>query len=73
MGHKQLSFGKNHWKFRYNHGGALRQKRRGRLARPLSTRSAIHLVFKAQRSNLRRGVSVTSRVLHLQCRDQTLR
>ena len=52
---QQLSFGRNHWKFRYNHGGALRRKRRGRLARPLSTRTAIHLVFKAQRSNLRRG------------------
>jgi REP element-mobilizing transposase RayT len=64
MGHanrksnKQLSLAKSakhDWKFRYNHGGALRKKRKGRFARSLSTKTAIHLVFKAQRSNLRRG------------------
>jgi len=52
---QQLSFGRNHWKFRYHHGGELRQKRKGRKARPLSTKAPLHLVFKAQRSNLRRG------------------
>jgi len=62
MGHKQfkkqnqqLSFSQSHWKFRYNHGGVLRQKRRGRKARPLSTRAPLHLVFKADRKNLRNG------------------
>ena len=55
MGHKQQSFEKTFGKFRYNHGGILRQKRRGRGARPLSTKNAIHLVFKARRSRLRRG------------------
>lgn len=60
MGHRQQSqfqfaFGRGQGKFRYSHGGALRQKRRGRKARPLSTRAPIHLVFKANRSNLRRG------------------
>lgn len=51
----QFAFHHSHWKFRYNHGGTLRQKRRGRGARPLSTRAPIHLVFKANRSHLRRG------------------
>jgi REP element-mobilizing transposase RayT len=54
-GNSQLSFNSSQGKFRYNHGGTLRQKRRGRKARPLSTRSAIHSVFKANRLNMRRG------------------
>lgn len=52
---RQLALLRTHWKFRYCHGGTLRQKRRGRQARPLSTRNAVHLVFKADRSMLRRG------------------
>ena len=52
---KQLSFSKTHWKFRYSHGGTLRNKRRGRGMRPLSTKTALHLVFKANRKNMRRG------------------
>jgi len=55
--HQQLSFqGKPHWQFRYNHGGILRQKRRGRKARPLSTREPIHLVFKADNKSYKRGL-----------------
>ena len=55
IGHKQQNFEYSPGKFRYNHGGLLRQKRRGRKARPLSTKQAIHLVFKADRRSLRRG------------------
>lgn len=56
MGHqKQFQFQKTHWQFRYNHGGILRNKRRGRKARPLSTKAPIHLVFKTERKSLRRG------------------
>lgn len=56
MGHTQLHFSKTHWQFRYNHGGILRNKRRGRKARPLSTKVPIHLVFKTERKFLRRGL-----------------
>lgn len=45
----------HHSRFRLEHGGILRQKRRGRRARPISTRNPIHLVFKAERKSLRRG------------------
>ena len=43
---KEFDFTKPNWQFRYNHGGNLRNKRRGRTARPLSTKAPIHLVFK---------------------------
>lgn len=57
MGHtQQLNFSKIHWQFRYNHGGILRNKRRGRKARPLSTKAPIHLVFKTDIRSLRRGL-----------------
>lgn len=57
MGHqKQLQFQKTYWQFRYNHGGVLRNKRRGRKARPLSTKLPIHLVFKTEHKSLRRGL-----------------
>lgn len=56
MGHTQLNFTKTHWQFRYNHGGVLRNKRRGRKVRPLSTKAPIHLVFKTQKNFLRRGL-----------------
>ncbi|MEZ0390584.1 MAG: hypothetical protein ACAH59_00085 [Pseudobdellovibrionaceae bacterium] len=56
MGHQLgFEFGKVHWKFRYTHGGILRQKRLGRGARPLSSRDPIHLVLKADRLGMRRG------------------
>ncbi len=53
---KQFDFNKPNWQFRYNHGGTLRNKRRGRTARPLSARAPIHLVFKADIKSLRRGL-----------------
>lgn len=60
MGHtqqcKQLNLFKTNWRFRYNHGGILRKKRRGRKARPLSTKAPIHLVFKTDKKTLRRGL-----------------
>ncbi|MCM2352060.1 MAG: transposase [Pseudobdellovibrio sp.] len=56
MGHTQLHFIKTHWQFRYNHGGVLRNKRRGRKARPLSTKAPVHLVFKTESKSLRRGL-----------------
>jgi REP element-mobilizing transposase RayT len=51
----QLSLIKSHWKFRYSHGGSLRNHRLGRGARPLSTKEPLHLVFKGNRSLMRRG------------------
>lgn len=53
---KQISFEKTNWKHRHSHGGVLRNKRLGRTARPLSTKAAIHVVFKAEKKNLRRGL-----------------
>jgi len=53
---KQFDFNKTNWQFRYNHGGTLRNKRRGRTARPLSTKAPIHLVFKTNMKSLRRGL-----------------
>ena len=60
MGHgrsKQMFFKgeKIHYKFKDQHGGELRKKRRGRKARPLSTKDPIHLVFKADRTKLKKG------------------
>ena len=51
--HKQLSLIPSVGKFQYNHGGVLRQKRRGRKQRPLSSKDAVHLVFKARREVLK--------------------
>ena len=59
MGHKQkhqhISFEKVFWQHRYTHGGLLRKRRNGRKSRPLSTKDPIHLVFKAERKNLKIG------------------
>lgn len=52
---KQQRFEKIDWRHRYAHGGVLRQKRKGRKARPLSTKTAIHLVLKANQSRIRGG------------------
>lgn len=61
MGHQdfnksQLSLTKSHRKNRYAHGGTLRNQRSGRKSRALSTKSAIHLVFKVDKSKIRRGL-----------------
>ena len=50
---KQLSLFPSLGKFQYNHGGVLRQKRRGRKQRPLSSKATVHLVFKARREVLK--------------------
>jgi REP element-mobilizing transposase RayT len=46
---KQTSFQQTKWAHRFSHGGALRQARAGRSARPLSRREPIHLVFKTNK------------------------
>ncbi|MES3039032.1 MAG: transposase [Bdellovibrionota bacterium] len=43
---KQNEFLKEHWNFRFSHGGELRKRRGGRKSRPLSRKDPIHLVFK---------------------------
>ena len=43
---KQFSFFKSTWKHQFCHGGTLRQRRKGRRSRPLSTREPLHCVFK---------------------------
>ena len=62
MGHKfkihksrQRQLIRTYAKNRFAHGGELRKTRAGRGARPLSTKSAIHLVFKANRRMQRLG------------------
>lgn len=52
---QQQQFGKTHWQFRYNHGGVLRKKRRGRGARPLATKAPVHLVLKVDRAKIVKG------------------
>lgn len=52
---RQLSFHSGHWKYRFSHGGSLRQSRTGRKARPLSTKQSLHLVLKANRACIRGG------------------
>jgi putative transposase len=53
---QQQDFLKIHWQHRTSHGGALRNSRKGRKARPLNTKEPVHLVFKAHRSVLRYGL-----------------
>jgi REP element-mobilizing transposase RayT len=52
---RQLQLIRTYAKNRFAHGGELRKTRAGRGARPLSTKSAIHLVFKANRRMQRLG------------------
>ncbi len=49
---RQQSFLKMQSKSKLIHGGEHRKKRYGRLARPLSTKSAHHIVFKIYKENL---------------------
>lgn len=53
MQKKQFSLVKNNWKTPYSHGGILRNTRRGRGQRPLSSKDPLHLVFKINTSQLR--------------------
>lgn len=50
---------KTHWKHRFRHGGILRNHRRGRMERPLSTKDPLHLVLKSNDRVLRRPVTYT--------------
>lgn len=49
---RQTSFFKIDWKHAFQHGGVLRQKRKGRRQRPLSCSAPLHVVFKVNRSTL---------------------
>ena len=50
---KQYSFLNTDWKHALAHGGTLRNKSAGRGSRPLSTKCALHIVFKVRKSRLR--------------------
>lgn len=52
---QQQQFDKTHWQFRYSHGGVLRKKRKGRQARPLTTKTPVHLVLKVDRAKIAKG------------------
>ena len=52
-GGKQGSFFKTNWKHHLSHGGTLRNKRAGRVQRPLSTKESLHVVFKLNSIRLR--------------------
>lgn len=52
IGHKNKPWSKG---VSLSHGGSLRQKRKGRRFRPLSTRNPVHLVLKANRFHMRTG------------------
>lgn len=53
--HRQQSFIAAHWRHELQHGGQLRNYRRGRGARPLSTKLPVHVVFKVNKGVLRAG------------------
>ena len=53
---KQIYFMKDYSKDQYSFGGVLRNTRRGRKARPLSTKCAVHLVFKVDKTKIRKGL-----------------
>jgi REP element-mobilizing transposase RayT len=63
---KQISF----FKLNLSHGGVLRNRRKGRDARPLSTKESLHLVFKLNPHRLRhrtlrsaKGFRLASRII----------
>jgi putative transposase len=60
---RQLEFNKTHWRYRFSHGGKLRQKRLGRGARPLSSKGPLHLVLKARRERVKQGFRASPRFL----------
>ncbi len=62
----QLDFEKTNWKFRFSHGGILRNLRKGRGARPLSGKDPLHLVLKANREYLRGGLRTYRRYFLIQ-------
>ena len=55
MKQQRFGFTHTHWKFKHSHGGSLRNFRKGRGVRPLSSRDPLHLVIKANKVHLRTG------------------
>ncbi|MEK6774032.1 MAG: transposase [Bdellovibrionota bacterium] len=53
---QKFDFEKIHWKFRFSHGGTLRNSRKGRCARPLAGKEPLHLVLKANKDSVRGGL-----------------
>ncbi len=53
---QKFDFEKINWKFRFSHGGTLRNSRKGRGTRPLSCKEPIHLVIKANKECLYGGL-----------------
>jgi len=53
---QQTAFVKTHWKHKLSYGGELRKSHHGRGARPLSSKRSLHLVFKINKTALRRGL-----------------
>ena len=53
---RQLAFEKTKWAHRYAHGGSLRNSRAGRLARAISSKDPIHIVFKVNRECVQGGL-----------------
>lgn len=67
MKQTHFHFSKN-WTHRWSHGGSLRNLRRGRSSRPLSSRDPVHVVLKAQKLKIKGGFRTYRRyflILHL--------
>ena len=63
---QKFDFEKIHWKYRFSHGGMLRNSRKGRGIRPLSRKEALHLVFKVNKDCLRGGLRTYRRYFLIQ-------
>ncbi|MEK6775140.1 MAG: transposase [Bdellovibrionota bacterium] len=63
---QKFDFAKVHWKYRFSHGGTLRNSRKGRGTRPLSKKESLHLVFKANKDCLRGGLRTYRRYFLIQ-------
>ncbi|CAN5659666.1 hypothetical protein BH10BDE1_BH10BDE1_27270 [soil metagenome] len=68
---EKLTSKNSKWSPRYSHGGALRNLRSGRRARPIRSHAPIHLVLKANRECLAGGFRTTRKFLLIhQLRDR---
>ena len=63
---QKFDFEKIHWKYRFSHGGTLRNSRKGRGTRPFSGKEPLHLVFKANKDCLRGGLRTYRRYFFIQ-------
>ena len=66
MAHQQLQLFKETWSHRFCGGGTLRNSRRGRQARPLSTKDPLHLVFKVNKGTVTGGLRAPRNSARLQ-------